>query len=87
MMGKMRKIDSSRTFINSEKHFRLKEPRLPWADHTSVTQYVISDPPTIVYHSRQTLSIRVPSVVWQQQREKAYIKRKIIMHMTNKTLP
>ena len=34
--------------------FKLKEPLHQWADYTSVRQYVISDPPTIVYHSHQT---------------------------------
>ena len=50
-------------------------------------QYVISDPPTIVYHSHQTLNTGIPSVVGQQQMEKAYIKRYNNMHMIPKTLP
>ena len=50
-------------------------------------QYVISDPPTIVYHSHQTLNTGIPSVVWQQQMEKAYIRRYNNMHMIHKTLP
>ena len=35
----------------SEKPFKLRKPRLQWADYISVRHYVISDPPTIVYHS------------------------------------
>ena len=75
--------------INSQKPFKLKEPGLQWADYTSVQQYVISDPPTIVYHSHQTLNTGIPSVVWQQQTymEKTYIRRYNNMHMIHKTLP
>ena len=50
-------------------------------------QYVISDPPTIVYHFNQTLNTGNPSVDWQQQMEKAYIQRYNSMHMIHKTLP
>ena len=57
------------------------------ADYTSVRQYVISDPPTIVYHSHQPLNTGIPSVVYQQQTEKAYIQRYNNMHMIHKTLP
>ena len=65
----------------------MKKPRLQWADYTSRRQYVISEPPTIVYHSQQTSNTKIPSVVWQQQMEKAYIRRYIIMHMIHTTLP
>ena len=53
----------------------LKKPRLQWANYTSVRQYVISDPPPIVYHSHQTLNTGIPSFAWQQQMEKSYIRR------------
>ena len=66
------------------KTLKLKKPRLQWADYTSVRQYVISDPPTIVYHSHQTSNTGIPSVVWQQQMEKAYIRRYNIMHIVHK---
>ena len=33
------------------------------------------------------LNTGIPSVVWQQQMEKAYIRRYNNMHMINKTLP
>ena len=49
-------------------------------------QYVISDPPNIVYHSHQTLNTGIPSVVWQQQMAKAYIQGYNNMHMIHKTL-
>ena len=50
-------------------------------------QYVLFDPPTIVYHSHQTFNTGLPSVVWQQQMEKAYNKRHNNMHMIHKTFP
>ena len=56
-------------------------------DYTLVRQYDLSDPPTIVYHSQQTLKTGIPSAVWQQQIEKAYIRRCKNMHMIHKTLP
>ena len=62
-------------------------PRLQWADYTSVRQYVISDPPAIVYHSHQTLNTGYPSFVWQQQMRKAYIRRYNNMHMIRKRFP
>ena len=49
-------------------------------------QYIISDPPPTVYHSHQTLNTGIPSVVWQQQMEKAYIRRYNNMHIVHKTL-
>ena len=81
------KLDPSRTFINSEKPFKLKKPRLQWADYTSVRHYVISDPPTIAYHSHQSLNTGVPSIVWQQQMEKSYIQRYNDKDLIYKTLP
>ena len=50
-------------------------------------QYVTSDPPTTVNHSHQKSNTGIPSVVWQQQMEKAYIRRYINMHMVHKTIP
>ena len=50
-------------------------------------QYVISDPPTIVYYSHQTSNTGIPSVVWQQQMEKAYIRRYNNIHITHKIFP
>ena len=47
----------------------------------------MSDPPTIVYHSHQTLNTGILSVVWQQQMEKTYIRRYNNMQMIHKTLP
>ena len=41
----------------------------------------------MVYHSHQTLNTGIPSVVWQQQMENAYIRRYNNMHMIHKTLP
>ena len=50
-------------------------------------QNLVSDPPTIVYHSHQTPNTGIPSVVWQQQMEKTFIRRYSNMHMIHKTLP
>ena len=50
------KLDPLRTLINPQKPFKPKKPQLQWADYTSVRQYVISDRPTIVYHTDQTLN-------------------------------
>ena len=47
----------------------------------------MSDPPTIVYHSHQKLNTGIPSIVWQQQMEKAYIRRYNNLHVIHKTLP
>ena len=41
----------------------------------------------MIYHSNQTLTTGIASVVWLQQMEKAYIQRHNIMHMIIKTLP
>ena len=50
-------------------------------------QKVISDPLIIVYHSHQVLTSGISSVVWQQQKEKAFIQRHNSTHMIHKTLP
>ena len=73
--------------MNSQKPFEIERPQLQWADYTSVRQYVISVPPTIVYHSHQALNTGTPSDVWQQQMEKACIQRYNYMHRIHKTLP
>ena len=83
--ARTKKFDPFRPYINCLKPFKLEKPRLQWTDYTSVRQYVISDPPTIVYHSHRTLNTGTPSVVWQQEMEKAYIKRYNHMHMTKKS--
>ena len=40
----------------------------------SVRQYVISDPPTIKFSQKIQDTKGIPTVVWQQQMEKAYIR-------------
>ena len=49
--AKTRNFDPFRTYNNSLKHFKLEKPQLQWAYYTSVRQYIIFDPPTIIYHS------------------------------------
>ena len=70
MMGKTKEIRPRQYLHQISKTFSTKKPRLQWADYTSVRQYVMSDPPTIVYQSHQTLNTGIPSGVWQQQMEK-----------------
>ena len=50
-------------------------------------QYVISDPPTITYKEYIKHSIDIPTVVWQQQMEKAFILTMNVTYNTNKPLP
>ena len=49
-------------------------PRLQIHDYMSVRQYVISDPPIITFRHYIKDTTGTPSVVWQQQMEKACIK-------------
>ena len=46
----------------------------------SIRQYVISDPANIAYKQSQSDVNGTPSVVWQQQMEKAYIKTYKMVH-------
>ena len=46
----------------------------------SVRQYVISDPPIIKFRQNINDTNGIPSVVWQQQMEKAYIKTYKVVH-------
>ena len=50
-------------------------------------QYVISDPPTITYKEYIKHNIGIPTVVWQQQMEKAFILTMNVTYNTNKPLP
>ena len=49
-------------------------PRLQIHDYMSVRKYVISDPPMIDFRHYIKNTNDTPSVVWQQQMEKAYMK-------------
>ena len=49
-------------------------PRLQICDRMLIRQYVISDPPNVTYKQHYSDITGKPSVVWQQQMEKAYIK-------------
>ena len=79
MMGKNKETCPIQDLHHFSKPFKLKKPRLQRADYTSVRQDVMSDPPTIVYVCHQTLNTGIPSVVWQQQMEKAYNRRYILI--------
>ena len=46
----------------------------------SVRQYVISDTPIIKFRQNIKDTNGIPSVVWQQQMEKAYIKTYKVVH-------
>ena len=55
-------------------------PRLQIHDYMSVRQYVISDPPIIKYSQTIKDTKGIPTVVWQQQMEKACIRTYKIVH-------
>ena len=57
------------------------------AGYTIVKQYCISDSPIMVCHFHRTLNTGIASVVWQQQKNTAYIQKFNNMHMIHKTLP
>ena len=63
----------------------LEKPQLQWADYISVRQYVICDPPTVVYESHETLNTVIPSVVFQQQTKKPWLQRYNNLHIFHKT--
>ena len=46
----------------------------------SVRQYVISDPPNIIYKQTQNDTTRMPSTVWQQQMANARMETQHIIH-------
>ena len=49
-------------------------------EYMSVRQYVISDLPIITFQQYIKDTNGIPSVVWQQQMEKAYIKTYKVVH-------
>ena len=55
-------------------------PRLQIHDYISVRQYVISDLSIINYSQRIEDTNGIPTVVWQQQMEKACIRTYKIVH-------
>ena len=55
-------------------------PRLQIHDYMLVRQYIISDPPLINYSQRIENTKGIPTVVWQQEMEKAYIRTYKIVH-------
>ena len=65
---------SSQSSFKKSKSKKLSSPRLQIHDYLLVRQYVISDPPMITFHQCIKDTNGTPSVVWQQQMEKAYIK-------------
>ena len=52
-----------------------------------MTQYIISDPPPIFYHTYETICKGFPSVVWQEQMETAYTGRYNKIHLIKKETP
>ena len=55
-------------------------PRLQIHEYMSVRQYVISDPPIIIYSQKIEDTKGIPTVVWQQQMEKACIRTYKTVH-------
>ena len=87
MMGKNKETWPIQDLYQFSKTIWTKKATTPVDRFTSVKQYVVSDPPTIENPSHQTLNTGIPSVVWPQQTEKAYIQRYNIMHIIHKRLP
>ena len=50
------------------------------SNQMSVRQYVISDPPNIIYIQTQNVTTGIPSTVWQQQMDNARIETHYIIH-------
>ena len=50
-------------------------PKLQYDQLVSVRQYIKSDPPTQTFHNHKQQLMGYPSVVWQQQMEKATQKK------------
>ena len=62
-------------------------PRLQHKEMVSVRQFVISDPAIIKFLDYQTQLMGYPSVVWQQQMEKACIIAYNNTHLYQKQMP
>ena len=65
---------ANQVFADLIRKTKLILPRLQIHDYMSVRQHVISDPPMITFRHYIKDTNGTPSVVWQQQMEKAYIK-------------
>ena len=50
-------------------------------------QYIIFAPTTIPHQFHPTLSIGIPTVVWQEKKKKTYFERYNKMQLIYKTLP
>ena len=72
--------NSSQSNIKKTDRKKLILPRFQIHDYMSVRQYVVSDPPTIKYSQKIKDTKGIPTVVWQQQMEKAYIRTYKIVH-------
>ena len=56
------------------------------SNHMSVRQYVISDPPNIIYNQIQNDTTGIPSTVWQQQMDNARMETQYIVHSDHPNL-
>ena len=72
--------NSSQSNTKKTNSKKLILPRLQIHDYMSVRQYVISDPTIINYSQRIEETKGIPTVVWQQQMEKACIRTYKIVH-------
>ena len=66
---------------------KLTSPRLQYSELISVRQYIRSDPPTQTFHQYNQQLMGYPSVVWQQQMEKAAIITYNNTHLFQKPIP
>ena len=66
---------------------KLTSPRLQYNELISVRQYIRSDPPMQTFHQYNQQLMGYPSVVWQQQMEKATIITFNNTHLFQKPIP
>ena len=78
---------SSQSSSSNDESKKLTSPRLQYNELISVRQYIRSDPPTQTFHQYNQQLMGYPSVVWQQQMEKATIITYNNTHLFQKPIP
>ena len=78
---------SSQSSSSKDDFKKLASPRLQYNHLVSVLQYIKSDPPTKNFQDYQQQIMGYPSVVWQQQMEKAIIITYNNTHLFHKPIP
>ena len=78
---------SPQSSSSNDESKKLTSPRLQYNELISVRQYIRSDPPTQTFHQYNQQLMGYPSVVWQQQMEKATIITYNNTHLFPKPIP